>query len=256
MIDLHCHIDLYPDPRAVLDEAESKGIFVLAVTTTPLAFQGNLDLVEGRRRVRVALGLHPELVAERHAEIDHFVELLPRTAYVGEVGLDGGPRNRASFARQELVFSRIVEACADLGGRVMSIHSRRAAGAVLDILAAAPACGIPVLHWFSGSSKELERAATAGCWFSVGQLMLATPAGRRLATAMPRDRVLTETDAPFAQVSGKPLMPWDVGEVEVILASIWQLSTADTRRQLRNNLRRLASHATEMPVEEREPQRV
>ncbi|MCJ2046368.1 TatD family hydrolase [Methylobacterium sp. J-078] len=251
MIDLHCHIDLYPNPRAVLDAAEDKGVFVLAVTTTPLAFQGNLDLVEGRRRVRVALGLHPELVAERHGEIDHFVELLPNTAYVGEVGLDGSPRNRASFARQELVFARIVEACADLGGRVLSIHSRRAAGAVLDILAGTPTCGVPVLHWFSGSMKELERAATAGCWFSVGPLMLTTPAGRRLAAAMPRNRVLTETDAPFAQISGQPLMPWDVAAAENALAELWQLPAMEAHRQLRDNLRSLATRASEMATRPR-----
>jgi TatD DNase family protein len=251
LIDLHCHIDLYPDPAAVLDEAEKRGAFVLAVTTTPLAFQGNMDLVAGRQRIRVALGLHPELVAERHAEIDLFLDLLPRTAYVGEVGLDGSPRNRASFGRQERVFARIVEECARLGGRVLSIHSRRAAGCVLDILGSAPACGVPVLHWFSGTSRELERAVAAGCWFSVGPLMLATPAGLRLVSAMPADKVLTETDAPFAQVAGVPLMPWDVLDAEAVLAGLWGIAEEETRHRLRRNLLRLAKRATEMSVEPR-----
>jgi len=116
LIDLHCHIDLFPDPAAVLDGAEANGTFVLAVTTTPRAFEGNLRLVEGRRRIRVALGLHPELVAERHAEVDLFVDLLPRTAFVGEVGIDGSPRNRASLALQEKVFARIVDECSKIGG--------------------------------------------------------------------------------------------------------------------------------------------
>lgn len=249
MIDLHCHIDLYPDPVAVLDEAEKRGAFVLAVTTTPLAFQGNLDLVAGRRRIRVALGLHPELVAERHDEIDFFVDLLPRTAYVGEVGLDGSPRNRASFGRQEQVFARIVKECARLGGRVLSIHSRRAAARVLDILGSAPACGVPVLHWFSGTSRELERAVASGCWFSVGPLMLATPAGRRLVSAMPADRVLTETDAPFAQVAGAPLLPWDVVDAEAVLAGLWGITGEETRHRLHQNLLNLAKRAIEMPVE-------
>ncbi len=248
MIDLHCHVDLYPDPVAVLDGAEKRGTFVLAVTTTPLAFQGNLDLVGDRRRIRVALGLHPELVAERHAEIDLFVDLLPRTAYVGEVGLDGSPRNRASFAKQERVFERVVGECARLGGRVLSIHSRRAASAVLDILGTTPTCGVPVLHWFSGTPRELERAVATGCWFSVGPLMLATPAGRRLVSAMPIDRVLTETDAPFAQAAGKPLMPWDVVDAEAALAGLWSLTQEETRHRLRQNLLALAKRATEMPV--------
>ena len=255
MIDLHCHVDLYPDPVAVLDEAEKRGAFVLAVTTTPLAFQGNLDLVGDRRRIRVALGLHPELVPERHAEIDLFVNLLPQTAYVGEVGLDGSPRNRASFAKQERVFDRIVRECTRLGGRVMSIHSRRAASAVLDILGTVPGCGVPVLHWFSGTSRELERAVASGCWFSVGPLMLATPAGRRLVSSMPQDRVLTETDAPFAQVAGTPLMPWDVVDAETVLAGLWGFTSEETRLRLRQNLLHLAKRATEITIEARSPDR-
>ena len=38
MIDFHCHLDLYPDPRAVLDGIDARGTYVLAVTTTPKAW--------------------------------------------------------------------------------------------------------------------------------------------------------------------------------------------------------------------------
>jgi TatD DNase family protein len=249
LIDLHCHIDLFPDPAAVLDGAEANGTFVLAVTTTPRAFEGNLRLVEGRRRIRVALGLHPELVAERHAEVDLFVDLLPRTAFVGEVGIDGSPRNRASLALQEKVFARIVDECSKIGGRVLSIHSRRAAGAVLDVLGSSATCGTPILHWFSGTLRELDRAVGAGCWFSVGPAMLRTPTGRRLASAMPKDRLLTETDAPFAQVSGKPMMPWDVSEAETVLAGFWGETEQQVRVRLRDNFRILATRASAMSVD-------
>ena len=233
----------------VLDGAEANGTFVLAVTTTPRAFEGNLRLVDGRRRIRVALGLHPELVAERHTEIDLFVELLPQTAFVGEVGIDGSPRNRSSFALQEKAFVRIVDECARHGGRVLSIHSRRAAGGVLDVLGSATGFGTPVLHWFSGTMRELDRAVSAGCWFSVGPAMLESPAGRRLASAMPKDRVLTETDAPFAQLSGRPMMPWDVSQAEVGLADLWSETVQNVRSLLRDNLRLLATRASLLPVQ-------
>jgi TatD DNase family protein len=62
----------------------------------------------------------------------------------------------------------------------MSIHSRRAAGAVLDRLEGHTGAGSPVLHWFSGTKRELERAMKLGCWFSVGPVMLQTEKGRDL----------------------------------------------------------------------------
>ena len=37
LVDFHCHLDLYPDHRAAVQEAEASGVFMLAVTTTPRA---------------------------------------------------------------------------------------------------------------------------------------------------------------------------------------------------------------------------
>ena len=124
---------------------------------------------------------------------------------------------------------------------MISLHSRRAAGAVLDALEKEPNAGVPILHWFSGSKRDLERAIRLGCWFSVGPAMLRSEAGRGLAAAMPRDRVLTETDAPFAQIDGRPLMPWDVVLTYPVLAEIWQCSEGDVSRQILSNLRRLTT---------------
>src|ERR1700722_12460886 len=102
-----------------------------------------------------------------------------------------------------------------------SRHSRSAPGGVLDALAGHPGSGIPVLHWFSGSQQDLDRAEKLGCWFSVGPAMLRSAKGKRLAELMPRDRLLTETDAPFARESASgPLMPWDVLKAEADLSDI------------------------------------
>jgi TatD DNase family protein len=237
LIDFHCHIDLFPDPKVVLDQAEARGVYILAVTTTPKAWAGTRKLVGERSRVRVGLGLHPELVAERHGELPLFAHLLSEARYVGEIGLDGGSHLRASFKLQQSTLERILQHCTAAGGRVMSLHSRRAAGAVLDVLAAHPEAGTPILHWFSGTPRELDRAVGLGCWFSVGPAMLASAKGRALAAGMPRDRLLTETDSPFAQANGAPLMPWDVEQTYPLLAELWHCDVAAVPVQLRANLR-------------------
>lgn len=240
MIDLHCHVDLYPDPAAILDEAEARGAFVLAVTTTPKAWRGTRRLVGDRKRIRVALGLHPELVATRHAEVELLCALLPEARYVGEIGLDGSAPHRGSFDLQKKVFDRILHQCETLGGRVLTIHSRAAADQVIEGIERYPRVGLPILHWFSGSTKQAERAAAAGCWFSVGPAMMRSAKGRTLAAAMPLDRVLTETDAPFARSGDRPLYPWEATDCVGQLAAVHGISPESMLATIKRNLRKLA----------------
>lgn len=241
MIDFHCHLDLFPDPVHVAERCEKEGIYVLSVTTTPSAWHGTRKLE--RSRIRTALGLHPQLAHERGSELGLFDELLAETRYVGEVGLDGAPPFRAHWCEQLTVFDHILDSCAQAGGRVLSIHSRRAAKAVIDRLEAVPQAGTFILHWFSGSPRELLRAVALGCWFSVGPAMLAGEKGRALAAQLPRDRVLTESDGPFARIGDQAAMPWDTAIAEQELATLWNMDKAETASLLRDNLRRLVGLA-------------
>ncbi|MGE3842610.1 MAG: Qat anti-phage system TatD family nuclease QatD [Vicinamibacterales bacterium] len=237
MIDFHCHLDLYPDPWSVAERSEQLGVRLLSVTTVPSAWSGTAALE--RDRIHTALGFHPQLALERVKEIGLFAELLPRTRFVGEVGLDGTPEFRASWHAQVEIFERILRLCADRGGRILTLHSRRATEPVLDRIEAVPDAGTPVLHWFSGSAGELRRAIDLGCWFSVGPSMLAGKRGRALAARMPRDRVLTESDGPFGQVESRSAFPWDVDRAVRVLAEIWGLDVRGAEQQLENNLDRL-----------------
>lgn len=250
MIDFHCHIDLFPDPAAVLQGIEARGMYVLAVTTTPKAWQGTRRVVANCPKVQVAVGLHPELVPERDTEIALLEHFIAETRYVGEIGLDGSPHMRGSFERQEIVLRRALKKCAQTGGRVLSMHSRAAATGVLDALSEEPRAGLPVLHWFSGSLRELERAIALGCWFSVGPAMLRTARGRTLVEVMPADRILTETDSPFTRRKGaEPFMPWDVEQAEQQLGEIWsEPDRASVRQCLLANLRKLAQRAQSFSI--------
>jgi TatD DNase family protein len=241
VIDLHCHLDLYPDPYQVAKECQERSLYVLSVTTTPSAWGGTTALAAGAQRIRTALGLHPQLAHQRKSELALFERLLPETRYVGEVGLDGGPEYKRYWSDQVTVFERILAACRSAGGRVLSVHSRRASAAVLDHLQKAPGAGTAVLHWFSGSVRDLERAVDMGCWFSVGPAMLTGEKGRALIARMPPDRVLTETDGPFVKVEGRAAYPWDASLVIKGLAALWNIPQHEAEHSLRANLRRLTS---------------
>lgn len=242
MIDFHAHLDLYPDPHGIVLEIAERGMYVLSVTTTPSAWRGTSALGTPGSRIRTALGLHPQIAHERISELPLFDLQLHETMYIGEIGLDGGPGFKQHWQSQLTVFDHILNSCRVAGGRIMSIHSRRAVSAVLDRLEAHPGAGIPILHWFSGSKRELQRAIALGCWFSVGPAMLISEKARALVRDMPRDRVLTESDGPFAQIGERDAKPWDVSLATAQLADLWGgITESDVERLLSSNLRRLVA---------------
>lgn len=239
LIDFHCHLDLYPDPAATSRKAVEDGVYILSVTTTPSAFAGTSALAPEGSRIRTALGMHPELAATRRHELGLFHELLPSVEYIGEVGLDGSPPHRATLATQAEVLHEILDACAAAGGRIISLHSRGAAEMLLDMLEFEPLAGTFVLHWFSAKPAVIERAASLGCWFSVGSGMMASRSGRDAVDAMPVDRILPETDGPFAMAEGIPIAPGGGGSAYRDLAELKGLSPASVEKFMTGNFRRL-----------------
>lgn len=237
MIDFHCHVDLFPDPHEISRECRKRKLNVLSVTTTPSAWAGTATL--GGGTILTALGLHPQLAHERISELSLFDRLLPDCPFVGEIGLDGAPEFKVHWQDQVDAFRHMLEACERVGGRIMSIHSRHASSSVLDLLELHPSSGTPIIHWFSGPLRELDRAISLGCWFSVGPAMLRSKRGMELARRMPRARVLTESDGPFARIRGRPVLPWDVRIAVDVLAKCWGTDTAFVEQSLEENLSRL-----------------
>lgn len=242
-VDFHCHLDLYPDHAQLIRECDYAGIATLTVTTTPKAWARNSEMAMGARHVRVALGLHPQLVAEREAEIDLFARLLCEARYVGEVGLDAGPRFYKSFDAQKRVFERILQMCAEQGGKVLTVHSVRAVSQVLQHLESfLPADRARVvLHWFTGSAAEARRAVDLGCYFSVNSEMLRSSKHRALLVQLPRDRLLTETDGPFVSDQDVPVRPLSVMKTAADLAELYGTTTQVMQAKILTNLARLVA---------------
>lgn len=204
--DAHVHANLMDSPLNVARSSHDAGLGFFTCGVTP---QDYLKLAPQltQDNILVGLGAHPWYISDERVtqkDIELLLELMEQTSYLGEIGLDFSSRYCVDGLQELQVkaFTKICERAAELSRnnqpRVLSMHTVRSADTVLDILeqtGAAQAC-IPIIHWFSGNSDELQRAIKLGCWFSVGEMSLKTKRGREYAKVYPKEKLLTETDLP------------------------------------------------------------
>ncbi len=238
LFDTHYHLDLSPDPTAIVRACEARGIYTIAVTNAPSVFAATQALVKDCKYVRAAIGLHPELVHSHGGELDRFWPALDQTRYVGEIGLDYVTTDRANRSRQRAVLVQILDRCARAGKKIVTLHSRRAAADVIDVVGSAFP-GHAILHWYSGSLRELKRAIDFGFYFSINPRMMASESSLRLVQEMPRDRILLETDGPFVSIERRPAEPSDTLSVVEQLATRWTMTPAEAGTLLFDNFRQL-----------------
>lgn len=204
--DAHVHANLMDSPLNVARSSHDAELGLFTCGVTP---QDYLKLAPQltQDNILVGLGAHPWYISDERVtqkDIELLLELMEQTSYLGEIGLDFSSRYCVDGLQELQVktFTKICERAAELSRndqpRVLSMHTVKSVDAVLDILeqtGAVQAC-IPIIHWFSGSSDELQRAIKLGCCFSVGEMSLKTKRGREYAKVYPKDKLLTETDLP------------------------------------------------------------
>lgn len=224
-IDMHTHIEA----DIAASELSELGSLIFAATRS-------LDEAEqalGRSDTWTiwGVGCHPGLLGvQKKFDPARFADLISKTAYVSEVGLDG--TSRVSLQTQRATFVAIL-AMLQTTPRITSIHSYAATGATLSCLATQAIQGA-VLHWWLGDENETRRAVALGCYFSINAAMLKRPDVLRL---LPLDRVFAETDHPFGDRSaGRSRRPGNVDNVEASIARLHGLEQDEVRRIMWQNL--------------------
>jgi TatD DNase family protein len=236
-IDTHCHLDLFPDPLQVLQEAPET--VVVAATELPSRYRMLAARFRGDRRVRVALGLHPLRAATAGPlEAGLLIRQLAPAEYVGEVGLDFSAHGKSTKSAQLRLFDRLL-AEPSLRHKVVTVHSRGAEAVVIERLRAAGV--VAILHWYTGPLDMIKEALAAGLYFSINPAMLRTEKGRKVIAAIPHDRALTESDGPFAKARGRSTGPCDMRQLVSELAQLWGMQPQDVRDHLYDNLANLYS---------------
>jgi TatD DNase family protein len=76
LTDTHFHLDLMENMQTLIREFRNADVGVIAVGTTPKAYEKEKQFCSGVDNIRIGLGFHPQLVAERESEIDLFLRLV------------------------------------------------------------------------------------------------------------------------------------------------------------------------------------
>ena len=239
LVDYHCHLDLYPEHREAFEACRNQDIEILTVTTTPRAWMANVEMARGMPNIRVGLGLHPQLVGTKEADIVLFESLAPKAQFIGEVGLDAGPRFYKTIELQKQIFERVLKISARTGPKIISVHSVRSVGMILPMIERhlSASKSQVVLHWFTGSLAEAKKALSLGCWFSINPQMQHSESAKRFIAEIPLSRMLTESDGPFTQSSpGVASTPRDVVQAARLIAHVKKLGTEEVCKKILLNL--------------------
>jgi len=233
LVDSHCHLDMLDlEPfgghvEGVLDAARDQDIgHFLCVAINLEDYPGMLTLAESHEQVSVSVGLHPNEQGGHDPDTDELVELAthPKVVAIGETGLDYF-RSEGDLDWQRDRFRRHI-AAAKLSGKPLIIHSRDAKEDTLEILEAEGASEAGgVMHCFTGDWDMAERAMALNFHISFSGIVTFKSAQvlQEVATKMPADRMLVETDCPYlAPVPhrGKPNQPAFVRHVAEYVAEL------------------------------------
>lgn len=234
LYDTHLHLDLFAEPKEIIKAIESQKHYSIAVTNLPQVFTKTKELCAGSKYLRPALGYHPELAHKFNNQFELFCELLDETRYIGEIGIDNLRKTVEDFNSQKLIFEKIIKVCAIKKDKILTIHSRRAEKEVLSIIGNRFP-GKVILHWYSGSISDLEKAISFGFYFSINYSMTQSKNGINIIQNIPTDRLLLESDSPFIGVDRESLITVDLNSTVREIAKIKGLTLQDLINNLKIN---------------------
>jgi len=235
MNDTHAHLDLLENLEEIIKRA--KGMQIITNSVNIKSCQKNLEIKDKfPKNVKLAVGLYPEedISNNKLEELKIFIKKnKSKISAMGEIGMDF-KHEKPSKEIQEFIFKAQLDLAKEL--KIPSIiHTRKAEKEVLDILENYKN-QIIILHCFSGNFKLVKRAIDLGFYFSIPTSIVRSEHFQRLVVEVPRERLLTETDAPLqSPFKDKPNEPAFIKESIKKISEIWNLPTTKTEKIIENN---------------------
>ncbi|HET9025022.1 MAG TPA: TatD family hydrolase [Burkholderiaceae bacterium] len=248
-VDSHCHLsfpELQQDLAGILERMRAADVdAALNVCTTLTEFPSVLAVAERAGNIYASVGVHPDYTEMPEPTVEQLVDLArhPKVVAIGETGLDYYRLvEPLEWQRQRFrVHIRAARAC----GKPLIIHTRAASDDTIRIMreeGAEQAGG--VMHCFTESLDVARAAMDLGFHISFSGIVTFKNARdlQAVAQAVPLDRMLIETDAPYlAPVPhrGKRNEPSFVPHVAVKLAELHGVTPATVATETSRNFFRL-----------------
>ena len=206
LIDSHCHLNypgLVEDQAGVLARARAAGVTgMLGISTKKHEWHDVIAIAEREPDVWATVGIHPH-EADAHVEVDTaaLVEAAahPRVIGIGETGLDYY-YDHSDRSQQQRSFRSHIAASRETGLPLI-VHTRDAEADTAAILREEMGKGAfpGVIHCFTASRAFGEIALELGFYISISGIVTFKNAKdlQETAAALPLERLLIETDAPF-----------------------------------------------------------
>lgn len=202
LIDSHCHLgaeSFAADLDLVLERAWAAGVgHIVLIGESPESAARALTLVDRDARLSATAGLHPHDASRWDANLEQWlVEALadPRVVAAGEMGLDYHYDHAPRDIQRQVFEAQL--AVAEAAGKPAVIHAREADEDVARALRGRPGA-VAILHSFSSGPDLLRAALDLGHYVSFsGMVTFRNWRSDEAIRAVPADRLLIETDAPY-----------------------------------------------------------
>jgi TatD DNase family protein len=206
LVDSHCHLDFpdfAPDRADVLARARNAGVGVMVTIGTRLSkFAEVRAIAESDPALYCSVGVHPH-EAEKEGVGDPAPLLNaaqhPKVVGIGETGLDYFYKHSAPEAQARSFRAHV--AAARESGLPLIVHARDADVDTIRILADEHRAGAfpGVIHCFTASRDLADHAVALGLYISFSGILTFKNARdiQETAKALPLERILVETDAPY-----------------------------------------------------------
>ncbi len=189
-VDAHLHMTDPEFDDGYDDMSDSELLF--SNCARPSEYYRLKALSDCDRRVIPFYGTHPWYASEYDEDTLEDMLKNDNSANVGEIGLD---KFKGTFEDQLPVFQSQLGLTSKYD-RIASIHMVGHEDVVLSLLRKISVRSI--LHSFSGPVSYIKAFTECGCYFSISPRIFSKPPDkvRKILTAIPKDRLLLETDAP------------------------------------------------------------
>jgi TatD DNase family protein len=249
LVDSHCHLN-FPELQSNIDQirhsmAENEVGHALCISVTLKDFPQVLALAEAYPNFYASVGVHPDYEDEPAFGVQDLVRLAdhPKVIAIGETGLDYF-RLTGDLEWQRTRFRTHIQAAIETK-KPLVIHTRAAAEDTLRIMREENAYQVGgVLHCFTESLEVALAAIDMGFYISFSGIVTFKNANmlKDVATQLPLDRVLVETDSPYLApipYRGKINQPAYVKYVAEEIARLRDIEFEEVMRATTNNFFKL-----------------